>query len=208
MKIMIITGVTSVIGKALAEKYDGEYKIEGHSRRYNNHDIENIKEWFNPDADVFINNAYSDLKWWAQAQALLFAFSVWHKDPTKHIISVSSVAQEKDTHDKNLSHSRYSAGKLSLDKINFECHEKSALKNGCKLSNLRVGWVNTPRTTRIQSMVNRLYNLNLQPDMLETEQCVSAIDFMLNHSGRVRELTLEAGSSAVGEAVYGTKEGE
>ena len=62
MKIMIITGVTSGIGKALAEKYDGEYKIEGHSRRYNNHDIENIKEWFNPDADVFINSKFSSTR--------------------------------------------------------------------------------------------------------------------------------------------------
>jgi len=193
MKTMIITGVTSGIGKALVEKYEGQYKIEGHSRRYNGNDINDIKEWFNPDADIFINNAYNDLKWWAQAQALLFAYSVWHENPNKHIISVSSIAQEKDTHDKNLSHSRYSAGKLSLDKMNFECHEKSALKNGCKLSNLRIGWVNTPRTTRMRTMLNRLYDLDLNPVTLETEQCVSAIDFMLNHSGRIRELTLDAG---------------
>ena len=194
MRKMIITGVTSGIGKALAEKYSEEYKIEGHSRRYNKHDIENIKEWFNPNADVFINNAYSDLKWWTQAQALLFVFSIWHKDPTKHIISVSSIAQEKDTHDWNLSHSRYSAGKIALDKINLECHEKAAYKNGCKVSNLRIGWVNTPRTTRISTMVNRLYEYDINPKMLAPKQCVDAIDFMLNHSGRIREITLEATS--------------
>ena len=204
MRKMIITGVTSGIGKALVEKYDKKYllkykdliEVEGHSRRHNKHDIENIKKWFNQEADVFINNAYNDLKWWAQAQALLFAFSIWGEDPTKHIISVSSIAQEKDTHDWNLSHSRYSAGKIALDKINLECHEKAAHKNGCKVSNLRIGWVNTPRTTKISTMVNRLYDQDIwqgrPPKMLEPEQCVDAIDFMLNHSGRVREITLEA----------------
>ena len=82
MRKMIITGVTSGIGKALSEKYDGNYlakykdliEVEGHSRRYNKHDIEHIKEWFDPKGDIFINNAYNDYKWWAQTQALLFVF--------------------------------------------------------------------------------------------------------------------------------------
>ena len=89
MRKMIITGVTSGIGKALVEKYDGKYlpkykdliEVEGHSRRYNKHDIQDIKEWFNPEADIFINNAYNDLNWWTQAQALLFAFSIGEKTP-------------------------------------------------------------------------------------------------------------------------------
>ena len=100
MRKMIITGVTSGIGKALVEKYDGNYiakykeiiNVEGHSRKYNKHDIDNIKEWFNPEADIFINNAYNDFKWWAQTQALLFVFHLWKDDPNKHIVSVSSIA--------------------------------------------------------------------------------------------------------------------
>lgn len=200
MKKMMITGVSSGIGKALLEKYHGKYlpkykdliEVEGHSRKYNKHDIQDIKEWFNPEADIFINNAYSDLRWWTQTQALLFAFSVWGDAPDKHIVSVSSIAQEKDTHEWPIAHSRYSAGKISLDKVSLECHEKSAHKHGCKVSNLRLGWVETPRTTRISTVVNRLYDVDLSPNMLTIKECVDAIDFMLNNSGRVREITLEA----------------
>ena len=200
MRKMIITGVTSGIGKALREKYDGNYlakykdliEVEGHSRRYNKHDIEHIKEWFDPKGDIFINNAYNDYKWWAQTQALLFVFHLWKDDPNKHIISVSSIASEKDTDDYPIGHSRYTAGKISLDKINLECYEKTAKHNGCKISLLRPGWVETPRTTRLATLVNRVYDHKLEPNMLSPEQCVECIDHMINFSGRIREMTIEA----------------
>ena len=192
MRKMIITGVTSGIGKALVEKYNDNYEVEGHSRRLNNHDIDDIKNWFDKDADIFINNAYNDYKWWAQTQALLYVFHLWKDDPNKHIISVSSIASEKDTDDYPIGHSRYTAGKISLDKINLECYEKTAKHNGCKVSLLRPGWVETPRTARLATLINRLYDQNLEPKMLSPEQCADAIDFMINYSGRIREMTIEA----------------
>jgi len=204
MKKMMITGVSSGLGKALFEYYDGKYiqkykdviEVEGHSRRYNQHDIQDIKDWFDPEADIFINNAYSDLRWWTQTNALLYSFSVWADKPDKHIVSISSIAQEKDTDGWPIGHSRYSVGKISLDKMNLDCHEKVAKKHGCKVSNLRLGWVETPRTTRISTVVSRLYDVDpvkqTTGTMLSTDECIDAIDFMLNHSGRVREMTLEA----------------
>ena len=134
-----ITGHTSGIGLALTKQCDNWI---GFSRR-NGFDINN------PDfildnalhCDVFVNNAHDKF---GQVDLLYALWSEW-KAEHKHIVCISSLSPDVT---KNRMYP-YSAEKNALDHV-CEQLQNSKEKN-CKVTNIKLGWVNTPRVERFHT---------------------------------------------------------
>jgi len=158
MKVAI-TGHTRGIGRACFLKYLP--KAKGYSRT-NGYDI-NSKEARSrivqdiEDCDVFINNAYSE----GQVDLLYDVFEAW-KGKDKHIINLGSDSSNGIKREPY----KYAVDKAALDKA---CEQLSFLKDPCKVSIVKFGYVGTDR---ILNTIN--------PDKyIDVKDAVEYIDYVI-----------------------------
>jgi NAD(P)-dependent dehydrogenase (short-subunit alcohol dehydrogenase family) len=172
MKIAI-TGHTSGIGLALANRLSQDNEIIGLSRS-NGYDIGDIPSivYAAKDCDIFINNAYCEYQ---QALLLQDLYSEW-KDTTKQIISIGSVVTSYPRSQIELNDLPwpYRDHKIALEKMFRKLVWEH---NSCSLHLISPGPVDTP-------MIKHLSVSKLNPN--------SVVDVVLNvmYNRNIRELTV------------------
>ena len=121
MKIAI-TGHTSGIGLALANRLKQNHEVVGLSRS-NGYGIDDTTAIFDAanDCDIFINNAYSEYQ---QALLLQLFYSQW-KDTAKQIISIGSVVTNYPRSQVELDNYPwpYRDHKIALEKLHVNCNQ-------------------------------------------------------------------------------------
>ena len=138
--MIAITGHTDGLGLGIFQRYAGN--AIGFSRRTgydiaSNQDRARIVEEAR-HCDVFINNAYADF---AQIDLLYAMHDTW-TNTDKLIINISSNSGDGI---KNHAH-RYAICKSALDKAS---EQLSRLPNACRITNLRPGYIDTPRVSHV-----------------------------------------------------------
>ena len=172
MKIAI-TGHTSGIGLALADRLKQDHDIVGLSRSngYNIEEVTDIVEAAK-DCDVFINNAYCEYQ---QALILQVLYSIW-KDTDKQIINIGSVVTNYPRSQIELEDYPwpYRDHKIALEKM---FRKLAREHNSCSLHLISPGPVDTP-------MVKHLQVAKLNPN--------SVVDVVLNvmYNRTIKELIL------------------
>lgn len=160
-----ITGHTSGIGKATVDLLEQNgFKCSGFSRS-NGYDISNqehLTKLANEiiDFDVFINNASSE---WSQVELLYTVFNHW-KNKTRRIINISSNSGDGI---KTYAY-KYAVEKAALDKATIQLNNIRDAK--CRVTNIRPGWVNTPR----------IAHLKIQDPMLDVKDIAGTILYILS----------------------------
>ena len=172
MKIAI-TGHTSGIGLAIANKLQQDHEIIGLSRS-NGYGIDDSTNIFDAasDCDVFINNAYSEYQ---QALLLQLFYSEW-KDTRKQIINIGSVVTNYPRSQIELEHYPwpYRDHKIALEKL---FRKLAWERSRCSLHLISPGAVDTP-------MVKHLRVSKLNPNSV-----VDAVDIVMQNK-YIKELTL------------------
>ena len=132
MKI-VITGHTKGLGKALASKLGKKHRIIGFSR--DTIPIENYEEIVrnSENADVFINNAYSDFY---QTTLLQEMFNKW-KNHSKTIVNIISRAKYPNISKGYM----YSASKASLSHLAHSLRFNT--KKKCRIIDICPGLMNS-----------------------------------------------------------------
>jgi hypothetical protein len=199
MKILI-TGHTSGIGKALydycicnvakelecvhldskrfKEFKQYNYKPEG-ATRSNDKPIVDIQKWFNPEVDVFINNAFDDENPYAQAKAVEYVYNIWKGNKAKTIISIGSTSADYDKH-------LYAKGKQLLDQTHQKYWENSR-NFGPKMSIIRLGWTDTPRAEKF----HLAYLQGTKLGKLSIKSICNILFFVLTFNGQIKDITVE-----------------
>jgi NADP-dependent 3-hydroxy acid dehydrogenase YdfG len=140
MKIAV-TGHTSGIGKAIADRFTAEgHTVTGFSRA-TGHDLSDPNMPFKiageaASHDVFVNSAYSHQLGFAQTTLLYAIRDFWQNNASKTIINVSSVASDGIA----LRREFYCIHKAALDKA---CEQLSRASY-CRVLNIKPGYVDTP----------------------------------------------------------------
>jgi NADP-dependent 3-hydroxy acid dehydrogenase YdfG len=140
MKIAI-TGHTSGIGKAIADRYTAEgHTVTGFSRA-TGHDLTEPGMAFKIAAeasksDVFVNNAFSFQNGFAQINLLFAIRDIWQNQKSKTIVNISSTASDGIMLDRSF----YAINKAALDKASEQLSRSSA----CRIINIKPGYVETP----------------------------------------------------------------
>lgn len=157
MGTIAITGHTSGIGKAIYERLllDG-HEVVGFSRSCG-FDIEQPDEIIDAMCtfDAFVNNAHSS---YAQVNLLQRLYPLW-RDLDKTIICIGSNASEST----GRLHP-YGTEKAALD---HACDQLAPLGR-CRVSNLRLGYVDTPRVAAVRA------------PKLDTKIVADAVSWLLN----------------------------
>jgi NAD(P)-dependent dehydrogenase (short-subunit alcohol dehydrogenase family) len=168
-----ITGNTSGIGLALANRLQQDHDIVGLSRSngYNIADTTKILDAAK-DCDVFINNAYCEYQ---QALLLQSFYAMW-KDSDKQIINIGSVVTNYPRSQVELDNYPwpYRDHKVALEKL---FRKLAWERSKCSLHLISPGPVDTP-------MIKHLNVPKLNPN--------SVVDVVLNvmYNRNIKELTL------------------
>jgi NADP-dependent 3-hydroxy acid dehydrogenase YdfG len=161
MKIAV-TGHTSGIGKAIAERFTAEgHTVTGFSRA-TGHDLTDPNMPFKiageaAGHDVFVNSAYSRQVGFAQTTLLYAVRDIWQSNPSKTIINVSSVASDGIALKREI----YCIHKAALDKA---CEQLSRVSY-CRVINIKPGYVDTP-------MIEKFPDVSKMPPEDIAEACV------------------------------------
>ncbi len=163
MKIAI-TGHSKGIGKALYDTLSAEHEVEGFSRS-NGFDIQNTNLIVRAvkGFDVFVNNAYFDLK---QVDILNSLWQKWKYDETKTIVNISSMSKYPGLSGNETG---YSAHKAALSHQAFLLMFSDRQRK-CRMINVNPGYVETNMTSSNHGKVN----------MLTPEESVQPIAFAIN----------------------------
>jgi len=133
--MIILTGHTSGIGRAVYQKLSHEFQVKGLSRA-TGHDLETgVQPFVNDDFDVYINNAYSGFK----QTELLYELFKRNKHRPCSIINIGSVSGDGNRDQVN----QYAVHKASLEKA---CNQLQLIDTECKIIHVKLGRVNTPMT--------------------------------------------------------------
>ena len=170
MKIAI-TGHTSGIGKSLFDYYESvpwprEDIVIGFSRS-NGYNINNPQKIIEQslDSDVFINNAYDGFN---QVSLLYELINNGYEGKVINISSTSSDGIKNQIHP-------YAISKYALDKASEQLFYR-----GFNVTNLRLGWVDTPRVSEKAKNKNKM----------STNYVVDVIEWVLNQPHRIKEMTI------------------
>lgn len=173
MKIAI-TGHTKGIGKAIVERLQFKAEFVGYTRSggQNIRDASTVgKLIVDSGADVFINNAHLGFN---QVALLHEVFAQWKNLP-KLIINISS-----DSADGIKAHEHiYATEKAAL---NHAALQLSSLQSKCRVTTLRLGYVDTTRVAHVQGVPK------LSPDKV-----AETVAWIMSQPDRVliRDLTLQ-----------------
>lgn len=169
MKKAIITGSSSGLGHALAEKFSQNFKISGWdkliSKKYDLRKEENVQKLIDDclDADVFINNAMVQ-----QSRLLELTHKLWKLDRHKVIINIGSACTYywskeqwiKLCVNKELAEHYYQQ-KLELENTHKKLVQNDGENEGPLLILVRVGLM---RSKPSMNMKNFLFIPKLEPE--------------------------------------------
>lgn len=133
--IIVITGHTSGLGRAIYDRLSSDNEVIGLSRANGNDLSTDLSTFLIEDFDVYINNAYHG---YAQTD-LLYKLFEQNKYRKCTVINVGSVSADgnKDTVNE------YAVHKAALEKA---CSQLQLIDSECRVVHLKLGRMNTPMT--------------------------------------------------------------
>lgn len=168
--IIGITGHTRGIGKAIADRLGADHEIVGLCRG-NGFPIVHTERLANSldRCDLFINNAHDGI---AQVRLLYEMHKRWANLP-KMIICIGSNSPDGIKPHPHI----YAVEKAALDKA---CEQLSNLPGRCRVINLRLGYVDTPRVAHIEA------------NKMSADYVAEVVEWLIAQPGNVlvREMTL------------------